>query len=285
MIIVIGKNSQIGKELKKISLITQIKFLSKRQLNVCKRDNYKKLDENKIKIIINLSAFTLVKIENENDKNKAFEVNVNGLKNLVSYCKKNNIHLIQISSDYVYKNIDKPKKEHFALRPLSYYAKTKYYGEKIITNNLNNYTIIRTSHLFSKFGNNIVSNVIDKIKNNMPLKMYENIKFNLTSTNSIAKVILKIIDLHKKKSLKKKSIFNFAQHPSTTPLKLATYIKKHISNSHSKIYSINYPDSNFNDIQRPLNSTLDTTKINNYLKLKNSYWYDDLKDVIKIYEI
>lgn len=285
MIIVIGKNSQIGKELKKISLITKIKFLSKRQLNVCKRDNYKKLDENKIKIIINLSAFTLVKIENENDKNKAFEVNVNGLKNLVSYCKKNNIHLIQISSDYVYKNIDKPKKEHFALRPLSYYAKTKYYGEKIITNNLNNYTIIRTSHLFSKFGNNIVSNVIDKIKNNMPLKMYENIKFNLTSTNSIAKVILKIIDLHKKKILKKKSIFNFAQHPSTTPLKLATYIKKHIPNSHSKIYSINYPDSNFNDIQRPLNSTLDTTKINNYLKLKNSYWYDDLKDVIKIYEI
>ena len=285
MIIVIGKNSQIGKELKKISLITKIKFLSKRQLNVCKRDNFNKLDEYKINIIINLSAFTQVRIENENDKNKALEINVNGIKNLVSYCKKNNIHLIQISSDYVYKNINKPKKEHFVLRPLSYYAKTKYYGEKIITNNLNNYTIIRTSHLFSKFGNNIVSNVIDKIKNDMPLKMYKNVRFNLTSTNSIAKVILKIIDLHKKNILKKKSIFNFAQHPSTTPLKLATYIKKHISKSNSKIYSVNYPDSNFNDIQRPLNSTLDTTKINNYLKLKNSYWYDDLKDVIKIYEI
>ena len=89
------------------------------------------------------------------------------------------------------------------IRPLSYYAKTKYYGEKIITNNLNNYTIIRTSHLFSKFGNNIVSNVIDKIKNDMPLKMYKNVRFNLTSTNSIAKVILKIIDLHKKNILKK----------------------------------------------------------------------------------
>ena len=109
MIIVIGKNSQIGKELKKISLITKIKFLSKRQLNVCKRDNFKKLDENKIDIIINLSAFTQVRIENENDKNKAFEINVNGLKNLVSYCRKNNIHLIQISSDYVYKNRNKPK--------------------------------------------------------------------------------------------------------------------------------------------------------------------------------
>ena len=203
MIFVIGKNSQIGKELQKISLITKIKFLSKRQLNVCKRDNFKKLDENKIDIIINLSAFTQVRIENKNDKNKAFEINVNGLKNLVSYCKKNNIHLIQISSDYVYKNNNKPKKEHFVKRPLSYYAKTKYYGEKIITNNLNNYTIIRTSHLFSKFGNNIVSNVIDKIKNDMPLKMYKNVRFNLTSTNSIAKVILKIIDLHKKNILKK----------------------------------------------------------------------------------
>ena len=50
----------------------------------------------KINIIINLSAFTQVRIENENDKNKALEINVNGIKNLVSYCK-NNIHLIQIS--------------------------------------------------------------------------------------------------------------------------------------------------------------------------------------------
>ena len=121
------------------------------------------------------------------------------------------------------------------LRPLSYYAKTKYYGEKIITNNLNNYTIIRTSHLFSKFGNNIVSNVIDKIKNDMPLKMYKNVRFNLTSTNSIAKVILKIIDFHK--NILKKNLFLILLNHSTTPLKLATYIKTHLKSNSKNIFS------------------------------------------------
>lgn len=285
MILAIGKNSQLGKELSKLIKNKRIIFLSRRQLDVCKKYDFKKLENKKIKIIINFSAFTNVNIKSSKDKIRAFEVNISGLNNLVSFCKKNEIHLIHISTDYIYKSTKIPKKENFKLKPLNDYAKTKYKGELLIIKKLTNYTIIRTSHLFSEYKSNIATVILKTLNKNNTLKMYNNIEFNPTSANSLSKVILLIINKIEKNKFKKKLIVNFAQFPSTTPFKFANHIRKLIKNSDSLIEPIKYKYKKNNDINRPINSTLDVTKVNDLLKINKKYWLNDLKKVIRNYEL
>ena len=285
MIIVIGKNSQIGKELIRVTKNKSIIFLSKKQFDICKKKDFKKLTYKKVNIILNFSAYTKVNIKNYNEKKKAFKINVSGLNNLVSFCKKNNIHLIHVSSDYVYKSNKIPKKENFKLKPLNYYAKTKYLGEQLILKSLLKFTIIRTSHLFSTYKPNIASIIIKKLKSNQDLEMYDNIIFNPTSVQSLAYILNRIISKIEKKEINKKLILNFAQFPPITPFKFAQYIKKQLKISESYIKSINYQYGINDDINRPINSTLDVTKINKLLNINEKYWINDLRRTIKKYEL
>lgn len=112
--------------------------------------------------IINCAAYTNVE-KAEDDIYSAFKVNSLGVKNLVDICEEFNIMLMHISTDYVYKDKIKSVNEDDDICPLSIYGQSKRDGEiHIINSNLNNWYIFRTSWLYSEYGNNFLTKIINK---------------------------------------------------------------------------------------------------------------------------
>ena len=92
-------------------------------------------------------------------------VNHQAVLNLTKICKEINCNLFHISTDYVFDGESKkPYKEHDITNPNTIYGKTKLAGENAIINSGCNYIIIRTSWIFSEYGNNFLKTML-KIAN------------------------------------------------------------------------------------------------------------------------
>lgn len=139
-IVVIGGTGILGKSLKKINNnliclgsdkdIFEFKYLEK------------ELDEIKPDIIINAAA---IKSENVNkNKEKSINVNIIGSANIAKYCLNNNIKLVYISTDYVYRGTKGNYNEFDDLYPKNLYAWTKLAGE-VPVRMVEKHQIIRTS--------------------------------------------------------------------------------------------------------------------------------------------
>jgi dTDP-4-dehydrorhamnose reductase len=86
---------------------------------------------------------------------------VEGVTNLTSLCQEYRTTLIHISTDFVFAgNGCEPLIEEDETLPISTYGATKLAGEKVITDSLTNYFIIRTSWLYSEYGNNFVKTML-----------------------------------------------------------------------------------------------------------------------------
>jgi dTDP-4-dehydrorhamnose reductase len=121
-------------------------------------DNF--CQKNKIDVIFNCAAYTAVD-KAEEDADKANGVNHLAVKNIAEIAKKQNIKLIHISTDYVFDGtIYRPYKESDITNPQSIYGKSKLAGELAmqVINPVN--SIIRTSWVYSEFGNNFVKTML-----------------------------------------------------------------------------------------------------------------------------
>jgi dTDP-4-dehydrorhamnose reductase len=103
---------------------------------------------------------------------KAYDINVNGTKNVVDACKSINAQLLFISTNEVF---DGKKKtayyESDTPRPITVAGQTKYEAEKIVIKNLHKYFIVRTSWLFGKWSNNFLNTVLNMARSNMEIKV------------------------------------------------------------------------------------------------------------------
>lgn len=110
-------------------------------------DNY--ISETSPDIIINCAA----KINNreiEKDSTDAIKTNIIGASNLAIICRKKNIRLVYISTDYIYKGDRGNYKETDEVLPSNLYSWTKLGGE-CSAMCVNNHLIIRTSFGKNKF--------------------------------------------------------------------------------------------------------------------------------------
>ena len=169
-ILVTGSNGQLGSELHNLaSKYPEINFFFKdKDLDISNKEKIEDyLIQNKINFIINTAAYTNVN-NAEIEKQKTDLVNEKGVKNLVELSEKYNCKLIHYSTDYVYNGKDKiPLDEKSTTKPLNYYGISKRKGEKHIENSSCESIIIRTSWLYSNFGNNFVNAIIKKVQNNL----------------------------------------------------------------------------------------------------------------------
>lgn len=175
-ILITGSNGLLGQNITKQLIASKIDFLATSKgdnrisnLSECR---YKKLDitnANDIKkivtkyspsVIINTAAMTNVD-SCETDKENCWNMNVTAVKHLVSICEELDIHLIHLSTDFVFDGTKGPYAETDAPNPLSYYGKSKYEAEKIIqSSNLKKWSIIRTIIVYGVVENMSRSNVV-----------------------------------------------------------------------------------------------------------------------------
>ncbi|MBF4492891.1 dTDP-4-dehydrorhamnose reductase [Flavobacterium sp. MR2016-29] len=159
-ILVTGANGQLGSELSVIAekdshyewVFADRTKITLDDLNLLQTQ----LEEIKPNIIFNCGAYTAVdKAETENEI--AFKVNHLAVELIAKYASKNNIKLIHISTDYVFDGSSSiALNEEAITNPINVYGESKRAGEISCLKENPNSIIIRTSWVYSKFGNNFV---------------------------------------------------------------------------------------------------------------------------------
>ena len=280
-LLIVGSKGQLGQEFCRIERLSKHKFLFTdiKEFDICSLnsiDSY--LSEIKIDCIINCAAYTDVR-KAEIERERAFNVNSNGVKNLVNYCEKKNVKLIHFSTDYVYNgNTKKPINEEEFVDPQNYYGFSKREGEKHIENSKSESIIIRTSWLYSKYGNNFVNTIINKSKTEENLKVINDQFGCPTYAKDLAEAVMQIIESNERID-KNAKILNYSNEGSTTWYNFA---KKIIQIYGSKI-KIEPVDSEYfkDEVKRPKFTNTSKSKISQFFNLKIKEWEISLYHYIK----
>ena len=253
-VLVTGANGQLGQCLQKIA--AQFKnldftFKNSKDLDIIDVLSIKKsFDLVDFDYCINCAAYTDVE-QAEKTPDIAFRVNAEGVKNLAFACKKHEVGLIHISTDYVF---DGEKKEPYSIEdipnPINEYGKSKLLGEKYIQEIMDDYCIIRTSWLYSEFGKNFYTTIVNKAKVNHTLKISNTQLGYPTYALNLAKFINQLIMLNNIES----NLYHFTDKIEMTWFEFAKEIIK-IENLTNKV--IIHNDKSTYLASRPQNSRLD----------------------------
>ena len=137
-------------------------FTDVNELDICDKEaTFHFVEQNRIDLIINCAAYTDVE-RAEVERERAEQINVEGVANLASAAREYNATLIHISTDYVFGGIatHSPITEEQICAPLGVYGETKWRGEEAVIASGCNYIIIRTSWLYSIYGKNFVKTIL-----------------------------------------------------------------------------------------------------------------------------
>ena len=115
-------------------------------------------------VVVNAAAATRVD-DLETDQDLALKVNSLGPRNLAVACRRMNLKLIHISTDYVF---DGAKREAYvewdATGPLSVYGRSKLLGEELVRQQLPDHFIVRTAWLYGLPGPNFVTAILGRAR-------------------------------------------------------------------------------------------------------------------------
>jgi dTDP-4-dehydrorhamnose reductase len=228
-ILITGANGQLGSEIR--SLAPKFKMWNFLFTDVDTLDltNYSAVEDFLIKehpsFVINCAAYTAVD-KAESDKNTAMLVNAGIPKMLSTYSKKYNFKLIHISTDYVFSGKNyRPYTEQDKTDPISVYGKTKLLGEENITNK-SNALIIRTSWLYSKFGNNFVKSMLRLGAEKEKIGVVFDQTGTPTNAYDLALAVLNIITAYEESLEWKSGIYHYANEGVTSWYDFAIEIMK-----------------------------------------------------------
>ena len=197
-ILVTGANGQLGSEFKFLSYVHDKfnwVFTDVDDLNLI---DFKKLNDNISKInpdlIINCAAYTNVD-KAESEQELANNLNCKAIDLLSKWTSKNSSKIIHISTDYVFDgNSSVPLKEDASTNPVNIYGMSKLKGEKVCKKNDPNSIIIRTSWVYSSFGNNFVKTISSLMKKKDYLSIIDAQIGSPTYAKDLAEVIITIIN-------------------------------------------------------------------------------------------
>ena len=232
-------------------------------------------DINKISWCINCAAYTAVD-NAENESEKAYEVNGIGVKLLADSCKKFNTKLIQISTDFVFDgNKRSPYNEPDLTNPQTVYGRSKLEGENWVISSLEHYFIIRTSWLYSEFGNNFLKTMLRLGKTKENVNVVNDQIGSPTYAKDLAVFIMKIIE-------RKSNAFGLYHYCNLGEVSWFEFAKSifeiaDIKTNVNPISTENYPTA----AKRPRYSVLDISKTQQTFDEQMPFWKDSLKKAIK----
>ncbi|MBT4122928.1 MAG: dTDP-4-dehydrorhamnose reductase [Candidatus Ruthia sp.] len=165
-ILIAGKNGQLGKSIHKLVANTEqtndFVFVGREELDLSGADNIiSYFNQNNFDIIVNCAAHTAVD-KAEEEAVLANQINHLAVEQLAQIAKTQQAKLIHVSTDYVFDGeSDKPYAETDETNPINVYGKTKLAGEKALQEIMpTNAIIIRTSWVYSEYGNNFVKTML-----------------------------------------------------------------------------------------------------------------------------
>ncbi|WAC01067.1 dTDP-4-dehydrorhamnose reductase [Lacinutrix neustonica] len=281
-IVVVGAKGQLGLCIKALSNgypSLDFLFLDSNALDVSSAKQVETLFRNTpFDYCINCAAYTAVD-KAEDEKQLAYKINTLGVKFLAESCKKHQVTLIHISTDFVFDGKSTtPYKEKDVTHPLGVYGATKLAGEKEIAFTLKNYYILRTSWLYSHFGSNFVKTMLRLAKEKKELNVVNDQIGTPTYGPDLADVIFKIILFGPTKY----GLYHFSNLGSTTWYEFARAIFE-MTNANIEVHPV---DSNtfVTKAERPKYSVLDKSKIMATFGIEIPTWRESLEKMVTAME-
>ena len=279
-ILVTGSNGQLGSEIRVLSSqFPQYNFIFTDidELNLADADAVDTFfNSNDVSVCINCAAYTAVD-KAEDDRELAMLINYKAVENLAGVCNLNNSLLIHISTDYVFNGRHfKPYEEVDSPAPDSYYGLTKLKGEEAILGLSKNAVIIRTSWLYSSFGNNFVKTMIRLGNERDELGVVADQIGTPTYAADLASSIMSIISKVKDNVIKE--IYHFSNEGVISWYDFAKAIMVH-QNIDCNVVAIESKDFPAK-APRPFYSVLNKAKIKSDFQIEVPYWLDSLKIMI-----
>ena len=276
-ILVTGSNGQLGSEIKVLeSKYSNYNFIFTdiAELDLTKAEDVDKfIKNNKVNCCINCAAYTAVdKAEDEQDL--ALLVNAMAVENLAKACEKAKARLIHVSTDYVFDGSNHmPYVETDEPFPNSFYGVSKLQGEKAVTDNISDYAIVRTSWLYSSFGNNFVKTMIRLGKERDELGVVVDQVGTPTYAADLADALLTMV---------KSEIVGIYHYSNQGVISWYDFAKAimDIGKINCKVNAIESKDFPAK-ANRPFYSVLNKAKIATDFNIQIPYWLDSLKIMIK----
>jgi dTDP-4-dehydrorhamnose reductase len=272
-ILVTGSDGQLGNELQLVSADSKNKYIftDVGTLDITKPEQLKEyLGKTHIDYLINCAAYTAVD-KAETEKEKAYLINSKAVENIAASSKEFGFKLIHISTDFVFDGKKSlPYNETDAVNPLSVYGASKYDGEKAIINSLSGYLIIRTSWLYSTFGNNFVKTILNLAVKNSTVKVVADQLGTPTYALDLASLIYQITE----DNIDINGIYHYSNEGVASWYDFAFEICR-VADIKTKILPIEsseYPTL----AARPFYSVMNKKKIKKELNIDIPHWKDAL---------
>ena len=288
--LVTGAKGQLGQSIQFIaSNYPQIKFVfcSSADLDISNLESCQSVfSKIKPNYCINAAAYTAVD-KAESEPKKAHLINVIGAKNIAEVSKKNNTILLHISTDFVFDGnkksvtlsaVEVPYTEEDIPNPTSVYGQTKLDGEKAIQTTFENHYIIRTSWVYSQYGNNFMKTMLRLASERDSISVVNDQIGTPTNAVDLAEVLIKIILTdNRQPTTDNFGIYNFSNEGQCSWYDFA-----------KNIFEVNNIKINLNPIptasfptptKRPKYSVLDKTKIKRTFGLEIKNWEESLAQI------
>jgi dTDP-4-dehydrorhamnose reductase len=282
-IVVTGAGGQLGSELQQLApLYPSFEFLfeNSETLPVHNQNavtEYFRL--NQPDYCINCAAYTAVD-KAESEPEKAMLVNGTSVGYLASVSNENNCRFIHISTDYVFDGTAKtPIKETDPVNPLGAYGISKLKGEELAMLMAPDSLVIRTSWVYSSYGNNFVKTMLRLMAEREVLNVVNDQFGSPTFAADLGKAILDIIVLiDKKEKNPAGGIYHYGNEGAISWYEFALAIKEmaNLSCTIQPIPTAMYPTP----ARRPAYSVFDKEKISKEFGLTIYPWKDSLQSCI-----
>jgi dTDP-4-dehydrorhamnose reductase len=291
-ILITGANGQLGRELQElIPLYPQYKFYPTDvdTLNLCKRDAVEMfLRQTPINYIVNCAAYTAVD-KAEDEVLECYRINTDAVIDMARAVwirvpfKNDNVKIIQISTDYVFDGtVNRPLLETDETGSPSVYGRSKIDAEDYLSSLLpKNSIIIRTSWLYSPFGNNFVKTMIRLGKEKDSINVVNDQFGSPTYAADLAKAIMQIIDDSEKTKTFHPGIYHYSNEGVCTWYDFCLKIHELAGITTCKVHPVStaeYPTK----AVRPQYSILDKTKIKETFHLTIPSWEESLEKCLKL---
>lgn len=289
-ILVTGKNGQLGRSIQKIVCeensnsqdTIYFVFVGREELDLSNESNIAYyFEKNVFDLIINCAAYTAVD-KAEEDGELANQVNYLAVSQIAQIAKKQKAKLIHISTDYVFDGESNSSyKETDNTSPINVYGETKLAGERAIQENMpTDAIIIRTSWVYSQFGNNFVKTMLRLGKERDEINVVSDQLGSPTYATDLAGAILEIV---KSKEFREDDqamqIYHYSNEGELSWYDFAKEIVKiaKLDCKVNPISTLQYPTT----AERPRNTLLNKDKVARLSNIKIYNWQKSLQACIK----
>jgi dTDP-4-dehydrorhamnose reductase len=232
-----------------------------------------------LSVVVNCVAYTAVD-RAEREPERAFAVNAEGAATLANAAAERSLPIIHLSTDYVYAGTGSaPHGETAPIAPINVYGASKAAGDAAVAAANPAHLLLRVSWVFGVYGTNFVKTMLRLGSEHSELRIVDDQRGGPTEARDIADAVLVIAADCRESHFNAWGTYHFAGAPSTSWHGFAEAIfarRRGERPSLVKITSRDYPTP----ARRPLNSTIDCTRIQRVFGIEQPDWRASLSRVI-----